>query len=457
MKKKFIILTLCFTIVFSSINYKKSYANPFILPLIAPELIASIATVAVGVGVQIANDDDVLDVARLFYEDNKSNWSEVEKVLSTGITIGSNKIVNVSKDVLSLFKNSFDKIFSNADYSNSKSIAIDSVFALPVYPSKIKIPLQNYNYDSFKFTIGNLIFEVGKHVHPGSRDNCSSSSNLCTVYGNKLVASPGFDFSKFKIMATNFFAIPYDNVGQAEYFVWTEKENNRIKLMAQSLSVGNTRYPIAIGVIDPIENSPFGGTVDLPYKPGSYDWDKVKDNENEKDGSLDIFVPGNTASLPGVVGGGTIAKPGISNPPYELPREGVVSIPRVANPSLDIGNSVAIPNTGVIDKPATGEVDKPIDKPVFPMFPSFGDTLDFKPMEMTGISEKFPFSLPWDVKRLVSMFDVEPKAPIFKVKIVSEEIKLDLSMFDKWANITRFFVLIGFILSLIFISTKLKG
>ena len=86
-----------------------------------------------------------------------------------------------------------------------------------------------------------------------------------------------------------------------------------------------------------------------------------------------------------------------------------------------------------------------------------GDKLDFSPLYVTNIKDKFPFSLPWDFKRVIDIFDVEPIAPRFEVPLVTETIEIDFSYFEEWATIIRFFITIIFTSTLIFISTKLKG
>ena len=93
----------------------------------------------------------------------------------------------------------------------------------------------------------------------------------------------------------------------------------------------------------------------------------------------------------------------------------------------------------------------------FPSFPNFGEDLDFSPLYLSNLKDKFPFSLPWDIKRILEQFDVEPIAPKFEFPIQGEKLVIDLSQFNEWANIVRFFVNITFIVSLIFITTKLKS
>ena len=79
MKKKLLVFTLCFTLIFSSLNYKKSYADAGILS--AP-LLATVVTVAVGSGVIINSYDDIVNIGRIFYDCHKDNMENVNSIFN---------------------------------------------------------------------------------------------------------------------------------------------------------------------------------------------------------------------------------------------------------------------------------------------------------------------------------------------------------------------------------------
>ncbi len=101
--------------------------------------------------------------------------------------------------------------------------------------------------------------------------------------------------------------------------------------------------------------------------------------------------------------------------------------------------------------------------------------LDVSEIENIGTNyfvEKFPFSLPFDLYRLVTLFVREPEKPVFTIPIqvdfdvfgldqkIDEEITLDLTIFsvngvDIVQVITRFSILVGFVVMLIKQTTKL--
>lgn len=82
-------------------------------------------------------------------------------------------------------------------------------------------------------------------------------------------------------------------------------------------------------------------------------------------------------------------------------------------------------------------------------------TLDFSPLQNIGLSEKFPFSLPWDLKNSVVALTSNPEAPVFDVPIVSEVITLDFSEFESWASIIRVFTTLIFVIALIILTRRL--
>lgn len=117
---------------------------------------------------------------------------------------------------------------------------------------------------------------------------------------------------------------------------------------------------------------------------------------------------------------------------------------------------------------STGELDVPTI-PVVPTIPIEGvgefappsSTIDWNPLLMAGqgLTEKFPFSIPFDFYRQLKVFDVEPKAPTFDINVNNyfaidghqQSMKWELSFeqFDAIAAIFRWFILILFDIGLI--------
>ena len=447
MKRKFLILTLCFTIIFSSINFSFAYDDisiyddidvcsiqPLFLPslVLAPEVIATIATIAVGCGIVLTSSDDIYDVARLVYENYRGQKEDIEKIFLSTCSIASNGVVKVGKEFLDICKNAFDNAFLGINYNSLEfSSRVGVYYFSPTSSKFFKVPGYILDLDFSSSKVGDII-DYNDYI----------KLQISAFHSNGNVT--------FNIILND------DKVFNSALTIWNTVE--KIKFYIDK----NTSYLTCSAYISSTNQTlswntsiSMGVDYSIPYN-GTYDWDNNIGSSINEDGSVGVYVPGNAGSLVGQGVGSTVNN-GVNNPAYDLPLGGVVSLPTVNNPSLEIGDSITIPSFGV-ENPPTDIPD--VENPpvgVIPPFPSFGDSLDFSPMYLTNINEKFPFSLPWDIGRLIEKFDIDPKAPIFKVPIVTSEIELDLTIFDEWANIGRFFILIGFALSLILISTKLLG
>lgn len=100
------------------------------------------------------------------------------------------------------------------------------------------------------------------------------------------------------------------------------------------------------------------------------------------------------------------------------------------------------------------------------------DVSNVQGMDSTFIIDKFPFSLPFDLYHIVTLFVREPVEPIFTIPIeteinafglnekIDEEIVLDLTMFkinnvDIVQAVLRFSIIVGYVIMLIKVTTKL--
>lgn len=441
MKRKFLILTLCFTLIFTSISYKKTYADGGIISL---PVLAVVSTLAVGTGIVLNNIDDVYDIGRIFYDyvqrHNEITWDVIEATFATAIVVKDKILLN--NNILDICKDFFDDTF--------KDRIVDVQF-----PFKCSVPFIS-SYDD-------ILPYVSKHydITADTIKACSDFSLNGLKFVYKKFTNDYYYYDMYigdKILANLSF---YTNI---------LRDYSLLTLIAAPINEKNNTFYLGFNGYNPSKNqktlisyayystlsqlmTALGGFGTLPYQ-GGYDWDSNVEDKKTGTGDLPLPIPGNLGDLVG------------KNPSdvwdnnYEggLVGSGDLSIPNISNPSISIDGSVSFPNTGVENPPVDiPGVENPPIGGIIPSFPSFGDSLDFSPMYLTNINEKFPFSLPWDIGRLINKFDIEPKAPVFKVPIVTSEIELDLTIFDEWANIARFFVLIGFALSLILISTKLLG
>lgn len=84
--------------------------------------------------------------------------------------------------------------------------------------------------------------------------------------------------------------------------------------------------------------------------------------------------------------------------------------------------------------------------------------IDFSPLNVP-ITKKFPFSIPFDLANMFQNFSAGGEPPKWDINLVfmdySETVTIDLARFEKWAEITRFFVFIGFNIGLILVTRNL--
>lgn len=396
MKKKIIILTLCFTIFISSINFNKVYADGGIISV---PMLALVCTLAVGTGIAIENSDDIYDMGRLFYDyvssNNEVTWDLVKTTFNSTVAWNDAKqSVNVGDSFLDIVKGFFDTTFSTPG---------DKVFTNHGALTSPPNALTNYEVGSSE-AFGKYIVKV--------ISSTSTSYEIGVYFNNSQI----YNVSLSKSNHSKPYVFVNDN---------------------SQLCLGYTYVPwdrLMSTTIDTL--SVFGDSViKYPYSGGYY-WEKNKVNDKG------VPVPNDLSNL-------LNKNPSdVWDNDYPLAGDKPITYPDVSNPSISLDGTTAFPNDAVTDTPT--------DTPAI-SFPSFGDALDFSLFELTGLSEKFPFSLPWDIKELLKTLDVEPKAPVFDVPIVTEKITVDLSQFDEWANIARWFITISFTVFLILISTKMKG
>ena len=420
MKRKFFILTLCFTIILSSINLKKSYADSGLLSV---PMLATVSSLAVASGLVFNSDSHIYDLGRGFYDYvNKHNdltWDTLKATFYSGVTVLNNSFISVDSKFLDVVK-----CFLNDTFDPSYAVNLGYVSNIPVFNgSKFKY-IPNFYSVPLEVNQSGGVYLPNNYSIGFKRD----STGIWFAY-----YSPTSKLTEAKARNTsmNMFIL-YDTLSE-RYYLANYNDNG---------TVTTTGYL---------------SDFSLSHITGTLNWDNVE-SKKENDKSIALPIPGNLGQLVGqgsadfwdntdnLVGTGDITVPNVDNPSIDLDVDDTISFPTVGDvPDVDVPD---------VDVP---DVDVPGNDIVVPSFPNFGDSLDFSPMYLTNVTEKFPFSLPWDIGRLIQRFDVDPVAPVFDISIFSETITLDLTEFDELAAIVKFFVLIGFILSLIFISTKLLG
>lgn len=83
--------------------------------------------------------------------------------------------------------------------------------------------------------------------------------------------------------------------------------------------------------------------------------------------------------------------------------------------------------------------------------------LDFTPITNIGITQKFPFSLPWDLADTIGLLVSPPSPPIWEINLLGNKLEIDFSVFDEWAMISRTFFTIIFVAGLIILTKRFLG
>lgn len=374
MKRKFISCFLSLVLIVSSSVYSFADDNDLDVSsvdarfapgiFLAPEFLGVLATIAVASGVILNDNDDLYDLARTFYEKNKENWDNVNTLFKFGVTIGANKVVNVSKDFLSVCKSTFDSIYnhasilSNPDYATADTVLhitqnSSGTFNVPLSPDDGTRILYSLPYTVKYISNNTSIVPDYQPLIVGMRKTSpynGPKGEYKMSWQQRYLEYPTPGLIK-NWEASGTYNTPWENYVEVS-FDRNYSNPTRLKF--------NDRYYTEMFTI--VDNYILPQSLD-------YSWDNNISADLKTDDSLDLFVPGNAGSLVGgnFAPGDIVYNPSknpVFNPPYELPNKGTVSVPKVDNPSIGLGDSVSIPTDGVIDSPGDIPSDVPVDIPL---------------------------------------------------------------------------------------------
>lgn len=187
---------------------------------------------------------------------------------------------------------------------------------------------------------------------------------------------------------------------------------------AKQTSTGRFELPY----LPDLENPVFGGPIPFPKNPAF---------------PLPQTIPYNPA-IPA-----NPAYPWVDDPkalPYDIPK----------NPAIPIPKNPAIPANPAIPTDATK---------VLPFFPDVTvPDFDFSPL-FVPIPEKFPFCIPFDLVNAFTNFSNltgnTQWQPVWHVPFLTEDIVVDITMFNPIAKVIRYFVFLIFVVGLIHSTRKL--
>jgi len=237
----------------------------------------------------------------------------------------------------------------------------------------------------------------------------------------------GFVFSVYDSITKNVVHIRKDTYGA--YFPWEYKPGYKTVI---NNFIPNTKYYLPDGSIVNEANFFIPEIEIFPYNPSLNDIDI---------GTINIPVPVDVA---------------VDIPTY--PTE----------PAIDTVISIPIPQVATGDNVIYVPIDNTVAEPIDPTIPNTGigslsptmptdAILNFEPLMSTGLTSKFPFSIPFDMGAILNIFSGTSRTPLtFSLPFVQDiELNFDLSHFSGVAAMTRFFVYLIFLFALMILTKKM--
>lgn len=142
---------------------------------------------------------------------------------------------------------------------------------------------------------------------------------------------------------------------------------------------------------------------------------------------------------------------------------GVITIPTIdtntqdkwfLDVGADPGTTIDTVTDGVIAETIAGDLT--VSGEVAEEEPEF--VID-EPIAISGITEVFPFCIPFDIYALLSALSADPETPVFTARfvvpgVINEEFTIDLSPFNSVAQIVRTLELLAFIIGLALVTRE---
>jgi hypothetical protein len=474
-------------------------ANPGVVAVVAGGIeigglaIWAVVSLLAVVGTAVGFDERMMDSLRDF---GKDVWDNADTLVRNAITasfdemkLAWNTASTVSVDVegraISFLREKFEKFFERT-YVDDKGIIVSAAL-----PSTVLRPSSLMASNDFSDTTSHLGFFLLNALN--SRDTGRILSVNVDVIGSCNFTYSVYDVNGHRVdIVTDSFAGKYSNAQVAfEAIVkkcsvsllhhhvvkgtfWSdvvqrEKSFERIKklphIMFDRMSLPALR----------VRTNDKGEVVSYQFPTMVRSTTKAKlDTQNKVIPFSDIAVgyPTRVGSLRGLRGilDSPVRVPVVVNVPApSIPLPGSVSIPEPLEGVVEKVPSVAFPNSLEIPIPLNPTLDKVVSdvssiRTKVDSITSVLDVvsvpknveLDFGPLIVAGdaFTRRFPFSIPWDVKRQLDVFNVSPQAPKFVINkpnfivlsghSIPLRLTIDLSPFDFIASLIRWFGVISF-------------
>lgn len=217
---------------------------------------------------------------------------------------------------------------------------------------------------------------------------------------------------------------------------------------------GNIKFikdGVTYGLLDFVDKHPETGYVNTTKS--------VQDIVVQETGEIVIYTPDIATDIPDFI---TKVDAVAQSPTTDLADQKVQDlfnqVENIYTPSISVNPDIPVsPDTPIVP-----------DVPVDPVDPGGSDTSNNPDMDgmktPVGITDKFPFCVPFDLIDCVKVWNVPSKKPVFEVPFqvqslgINETIVIDLTVFDSVTSLLRFLILLSYIVFLVILTrTIVKG
>lgn len=424
--KKIIVILSIFFLSFSIVtDYKQKEAEAFVVLDDITILILGLTVLATGY--VAVNKDQIYDMGSRVYDELKEN-AEISLDASLYLAdLAKDGAVKVTNTLIDAIK----EVVKNIPNDDVEKV---SPFDLPV-DMTLDIPFNSGTYGKYDYDTAPVSYSI-TILNSGERDTS------IVISGNE----SRVDFIDCRVGTTKIkFNGYYRSDSDWKYGVFSY-----IKYPSGGITSGgqlSEKNPFSMKIH---LNSPDLKIVDsYSYVTIPYSNSKIKENYNPTviNERFDLLVPDRSISIDkdAVVTSGVLDR--------TITEDDVLSWDAIKDLYITQDGTITNP-----DDTTTGTIDKVVDN-VFN--PTITKSLDFSPLYLS-FSDKFPFSIPFDIYNLISDFKAEKKAPKFYIDLSpfsmtgaksSAGFELDFTKFSVLFGIARTFILISFI---VFLAIKTR-
>ena len=462
MKKTILSFLLIFTILFNTYSLKPAYADPVTIGVTSYEVYTYITLVLTYLGVEFKNAQE------------RQRWIEDEYGPYENPDGGFYDIIDYQ-----IRRAKADAKFgTEPPKPEPRQIAIpvpdniidnlynklkDLVYSEPEIPADISAIYSDAISRSNGGTFYKLLFSQSTnryYVYIDRNNNVgrfllldSSEGGGCRfqIYGlfNGVEQWVSYSLTRYEYSSTGNYitAIPKQTISASDYSGLIYENDNTVPSYEITLPTGNfnlnwtSPYTGMQTVTMPLTTTGIESPVEIPVIPGEYVEPVPDEVTNPITQPVTDPLINPETGLPFIGPDGLPIFPSVplvpTTPVTPIPAPEALTQPKDYTPNLtEISNGIK-------------QLPERIINPIKKLFvPDTVSKIDFSPLNVP-ITRKFPFCIPWDLRDAVVSFSAPPVPPVFT---------FSLTFFGEFAEITRFFVLIGFVVGLILITRGLiKG